>query len=644
MSLVPLDPAGTVRLTFEKEQGRGGPDPELLILEAAATAHDLPKVAVHVARGLVKAGPTLGAEAQVDVALLALATLIDSRQGSTRTPLNPAHFARLYPSLPSGRITRALEWAQGPDTAGVIGINAPLCLEAGFLYLGRARRLEERAAQRLRARLGPLPAPAGVEGALAEIVAHPQHAGGRPLVLSSEQQQAIGATFGQGLSLITGGPGTGKTSVVLGLLRTLVRLGVAPNELAISAPTGKAAQRLTQALTRGLSTLTPPLSTADQALQALLPQPQTLHRLLGYSPSQRRFLRHPQNPLPERFVIVDESSMIGLELMEQLLSALAPGTRLILLGDAEQLPSVEAGAVFRDLVELGIGVTRLTESYRMRADDAEGQKVLQAAQAIQAGVGPELYEGRVVLRRTPKDLALSGVELLHGTDPRRTRDQFLELWLRQANLQTPRLEHLSRRPYLFRGGRFRPEDEDALTALLDHHQKQQILTITRGDNTPTGAGAINQGLHRRWLERMALSPGLRFAPGEPVIALSNDYQRGLYNGDLGVVVTVAVDREAAEPMAVFPVAGGFIPHALYALGDEVELAHALTVHKAQGSEYERIALFLPEQDLPLLTREILYTALTRAKKAATFVGDPDLLLLGASRVIRREVGLKERLR
>lgn len=644
MSLVPLDPAGTVRLTFERERGRGAPDPELSILEATAAAHDLPKIAVHVARGLVKAGPHLNAEAQADLALLALATLIDSRQGSTRTPLSPAHFARLYPSLPPARIARALAWIRGPETAGVIGDNAPLCLEAGFLYLGRARRLEVLAAERLRVRLGPLSAPAGVAEAVAEIVAHPQHTRGGPLVLSAEQLRAISATFEQGLSLITGGPGTGKTSVVLGLLRTLVRLGVAPNELAISAPTGKAAQRLTQALTQGLSTLVAPLSAPDQALQALLPKPQTLHRLLGYSPSQRRFLRHPQNPLAERFVIVDESSMVGLELMEQLLSALAPGSRLILLGDAEQLPSVEAGAVFRDLVELGLGVTRLTESYRMRADDAEGQKVLRAAQAIQAGAGPELYRERVALRRTPKDLALSGVELLHGTDPRRTRDAFLELWLKQANLQTPRLEHLSRRAYLFRGGRFRPEDEEALTALLEHHQRQQILTITRGDHPPTGAGAINQALHRRWLERMALPPGLRFAPGEPVIALSNDYQRGLYNGDLGVVVTVAVDREAAEPMAVFPVAGGFIPHALYALGEEVELAHALTVHKAQGSEYERIALFLPEQDLPLLTREILYTALTRAKKAATFVGDPDLLLLGAGRVIAREVGLKERLR
>lgn len=644
MSLVSLDPAGTVRLTFEREQGRGGPDPELLILEAAAVAHDLPKVAVHLARGLVRAQPQLAEEARADVALLALATLIDSRQGSTRTPLEPDHLARIFPGLPPARIARVIAWAQGPETTGVIGDHAPLGLEDGFLYLSRARRLEERAAQRLRDRRGLLSAPTGVAEALAEIVAHPQHIGGRPLVLSAEQLRAISATFEQGLSLITGGPGTGKTSVVLGLLRTLVRLGVAPNELAISAPTGKAAQRLTQALTRGLATLQAPLSAADQALAALLPQPQTLHRLLGYSPSQRRFLRHPQNPLPERFVIVDESSMIGLELMEQLLSALAPGTRLILLGDADQLPSVEAGAVFRDLVELGVGVTRLTESYRMRADDAEGRKVLEAALAIQAGVGPDLYPTKVVLRRAPNALALSGVELVHGVDPRRTRDNFLEIWLRQANLQTPRLEHLSRRPYLFRAGRFRPEDEEALTALLEHHQKQQILAITRGDNTPTGAGAINQALHRRWLERLGLSPGLRFAPGEPVIALSNDYQRGLYNGDLGVVVTVAVDREAAEPMAVFPVAGGFIPHALYALGDEVELAHALTVHKAQGSEYERIALFLPEQDLPLLSREILYTALTRAKKAATFVGDPDLLLLGAGRVIRREVGLKERLR
>lgn len=640
----PLSPTGTVRHLFELERRSASPDLELDVLLAAAVAHDLPKVAVQLARALAKATPNAPAEERDDLALLGLAALIDARQGSTRTPLTVPHLAALYPTLPIARLSRALSAVASPRLAGALGVGAPLHVEGTHLYLGRALRLERDAAQRLSTRLLPRPAPEGLERALAEVLASPAMTpGGGPITLTEEQQAAIRGVFTQPLCLITGGPGTGKTSVVLGLLRTLVRLGASPHELALAAPTGKAAQRMSQALRQGLSGLSQPLAAPDQALLELTPTPLTLHRLLGYSPSQQTFQHHPHHPLPARWVVVDEGSMVGLELFDRLLAALSPEAHLILLGDADQLPSVEAGAVFRDLVQLGRGVSRLTYSHRMRSDDPAGKKILEAAQVIQAGVGPELFTERVPIKTTAQALTDSGVELLLGRDPRRTRDEFLDRWLRQAEAEAPTLDHWSRRTYLYRGGHFRDEDQAALRGLLAHHQKRQILTITRGDATPTGAAALNQAIHRRWLERRDLSPSLRFAPGEVVIALRNDYARGLYNGDVGVVVTVAVDREVAEPMAVFPVEGGFIPHGLYALGDSVELAHALTVHKAQGSEYESVAIFLPEEDLPLLTKELLYTALTRAKRSVVFVGDSELLLTGATRVVERHVGLRERL-
>src|SRR5581483_10257455 len=173
---------------------------------------------------------------------------------------------------------------------------------------------------------------------------------GRPLRLDREQQWALGAALSRPLTVISGGPGTGKTSLVLTLLRCLVRLGHAPERIALAAPTGRAAQRLGDALRAGLSRL-PAADAPDARLSAV--SAGTLHQLLGYRPSRNLFTRHPENPVPADVVVVDEVSMVGLVLMAQLLQALAPGTRLVLLGDKDQLPSVDAGAVLASLVPDG---------------------------------------------------------------------------------------------------------------------------------------------------------------------------------------------------------------------------------------------------------------------------------------------------
>ena len=439
--------------------------------------------------------------------------------------------------------------------------------------------------------------------------------------------------LGRGLAVVSGGPGTGKTTIALALARGFVRLGVPASELALAAPTGKAANRLQESFQAGLAALPAP-SAQDRTLQSACPPAQTLHRLLGYSPSTGRFGHHQNHRLAARAVIVDEGSMIDLTLMDRLLRALRDDAVLVLMGDADQLPSVDAGAVFRDLGDLAV---RLGRSFRTDQTQAAGRRISECAAAVRAGDGGRLLS-LLTPRSTTAELALDGVELVPGKE----REAVLERWYHDRIAALPEWKQLIEHEYVLGPEGFSPEDDDRLTRLHAQFARQRVLCVTR--ERPTGANPVNAFLHG-----LCAGPGGELLPGEPVLVLHNDYQRGLWNGDQGVILSVVQPGDAARSMAVFRLstpaasASRWLAVSPNTLAEGLSLAYALTVHKAQGSEHDQVLLLLPDAPLPLLTRELLYTALTRARHAVVICGSADVLAAGAATSLTRSSGLAEKL-
>ncbi len=555
-----------------------------------------------------------------------------------------------------------------PALVGAPGDRRPLIVDRGWLYSQKLHAHEASFAAALRARLEAAPAPAFPPGqlddALDALRARPAVVGGEAVVLSPEQETAVRRAAAAPFTVVSGGPGTGKTSIVVSILRLLARLGVEPAQVALAAPTGKAAHRMTEAVQRALRAIADP-APEDARLAAAVPEGRTLHRLLGFSPGRGAFLAHPGNPLEHRVVIVDEASMIDMVLMEHLVRAVRPDARLVLLGDADQLPSVAAGAVLRDLVPrdgaahaaLDACAVRLTRSYRMDDRDPQGAAILTFARRVNAPEAPdadaapdadgasEAWRAALTVRRGVPSLTFSGVEWLVGADPE-ALDALLARW--HAERVEP-LRPLARERYRWSQatGSFADDERPALERLFAGLEAGRLLCFTHGSRG--GTRHVNAALHRLVLRARGLE-GARgerahdLVAGDPLIVLENDHDRGLWNGDQGVALWVTVDA-APRPrlMAVFRRAAGFVAFHLELLRDRVQRCHAMTVHKAQGSEFDHVAVVLPDHDGPLVTREVLYTAVTRARRSVTLVGQDDVLARAVGRRTARFTGVRERL-
>jgi len=511
--------------------------------------------------------------------------------------------------------------ATSEPLVGGFPTGRPLVLDGDYLYAQRAHASEGRIvaalAQRLR-RPGPYPK-ADIVAALADVVA----AG--PGVPSDEQRAAIVAALGRFLGIITGGPGTGKTTTALALVRTLVRLGASPASIALCAPTGKAASRLEEGFRNRLATLAqPPL--ADQTLLAQCPPAQTLHRLLGSVPRIGGSFATATHLLPYRVIVVDESSMIDLVLMDRLLGALATDAVLILLGDADQLPSVSAGAVFRDISG---HAARLVRGFRTDDAHSAGRQLAALTAGVRAGqAGPCL--ALCVARAQPELLHHQGVELVASD----RRDQLLRRYHRRLfsdRTMQADMEHL----YRFDGGAFDAAETQRLETLTTRLARTRVLAITR--QRPTGVERANAFLHDLH------GGGPAFLPGEPVLMLRNDYERGLWNGDQGVAVRVQRPGHPSAIAIVFRSRTGWLPVDPSAVGEAFSLAFALTVHKSQGSEFDEVILLLPDSPSPLSNRELLYTAVSRARRSFILCGAPQAFEAGIKTSENRSSGIAERL-
>lgn len=418
-----------------------------------------------------------------------------------------------------------------------------------------------------------------------------------------EQRAAAEIVLSQAVTVLTGGPGTGKTTTVARLLALLTEQadlsGTAALRIAMAAPTGKAAARLTEAVAAQVGEL----DTRDRERLAGL-RAVTLHRLLGSRPDTSvRFRHHRGNRLPHDVIVVDETSMVSLTMMARLLEAVRPDARLILVGDPDQLASVDAGAVLADLAD-GLASRADRRVAALRTSHRFGESIGALADAIRTGDGDEVI-----------GLLRAGGAHIEWIDHEDPTEQLRSILLPQA---------LRVREAAVLGA-----DAAALEALGAH----RLLCAHR--DGPHGVSHWNRQVHRWLTEETGQPVWAEWYAGRPLLVTANDYGLRLFNGDTGVVVARPAGLRAV-------IAGAGADFATSRLAD-VETMYAMTIHKSQGSQAGEVTVLLPAQDSRLLTRELFYTAVTRAKAKVRVVGPETSVRAAISRRAVRATGLRQRL-
>lgn len=421
----------------------------------------------------------------------------------------------------------------------------------------------------------------------------------------AEQRGAAQLALSRALTVLTGGPGTGKTTTVarlLALLAEQAELDGKPRlRIALAAPTGKAAARLLEAVQLEVDALA---NVDRERLPALAAT--TLHRLLGSRPdTSSRFRHNRENRLPHDVIVVDETSMVSLTMMARLLEAVRPDSRLLLVGDPDQLASVEAGAVLADLVE---GLTAVVDSpvATLVTPHRFGESIGALADAIRDG------DADAAVR-----VLAAGGEHIEWVDVHQPAEVLRKVLVPHA---------LRLREAAVLG------DADAALKTLEQHRL--LCAHRRG---PYGVAYWNRQVERWLSEQTDMPLWADWYVGRPVLVTANDYGLGLYNGDTGVAVLRDGGLRAAMATSAGPV-----QFATGRLAD-VETMHAMTIHKSQGSQAVEITVLLPPTDSRLLTRELLYTAVTRAREKVRLVGSADQLRAAVTRRAIRATGLSRRL-
>lgn len=611
------------------------PDP-VAILHASGFLTDLDR---HFARLMTQLA---GAASTPELALAAALASHASGQGDICVNLRQwgRRWLAVAGATPAFTPPPTAEWLaqlRASPVVGRPGQRQPLVLNPrGRLYLYRYWDYEQRLAEELLRRAGADTPPVDTARLHEELARlFPRH----PHLVGPDWQKVAAAVAAlKRLCIISGGPGTGKTSTVLRILALLTgQCGAQPVRIALAAPTGKAAARLQEAIRAAK----PLLGLAPERLAQIPEEASTLHRLLGARPDSVYFRYHRANPLAVDVLVVDEVSMVGLALLAKTVDALPPTARLILLGDKDQLASVEAGAALGDLC---FGGGRFSPEFRARLATLTGETLPRSRR-----IPPPLADAIVLLRHSYRFAATSGIGALARAVNGGKATEAVVL-LRDApheDIAWQTLTEAADVPAQLAGpvaAGFAPylqaaRDGAGPLEVFAYFNQFRVLTALR--DGPFGVAALNGCCEAALRAQGLIQSRQDWYLGRPVMIVRNDYNLRLFNGDIGITLP---DPDQPERMRVFFLGSdgalrGFAPARL----PEHETVYAMTVHKSQGSEFDRVQVVMPNAPSPVLSRELVYTALTRAKQHAAFHGVAMVFAGAIERRKRRSSGLRDRL-
>lgn len=453
------------------------------------------------------------------------------------------------------------------------------------------------------------------------------------------QQVAVAVAMLHRVAIISGGPGTGKTTTIAKLLAILLDVYRLQNpdkplRIALAAPTGKAAARLTESLGKAVQHL--PLT---DEIKAILPQEAfTLHRLLGVKANSQSFRHNADNPLLFDLVIIDEASMLDISMMARVIEALSPQTRLILLGDHEQLSSVEAGAILGELCAFG------RQGYSQACCDEIAS--LTNCRLTADPAATSLSDILCFLRKSYRFNAESGIGLLAQAINQQEMKSVNKII--QSDFTDLTVEFVTSQDYEAVLNRCTKQYHDyfkhlkqfTVEQILEQLLEFQLLAVVRkGD---FGVEGLNKHIEKRLIKQGLIEslPGALWFAGQPIMIRQNHYELGLYNGDVGVILT---EPQSGRLRAYFRLANGQITSFSPTRLPQYDTAFAITVHQSQGSEFSRVLLILPEQSTALLTKELIYTAITRAKDQLILVTHQHAFEQAIQTVTKRISGLRQQL-
>ena len=463
------------------------------------------------------------------------------------------------------------------------------------------------------------------------------------------QKIAAAMAVMKGFCVISGGPGTGKTHTVAKILALLLEQPrpVTPR-IKLAAPTGKAASKLGESLRSAGTTL----DCSSEIRDAIPQEATTIHRLLQTRPGNRDFGYNEEKRLPVDILIVDEASMIDLALMSQLIQALPDRARLILLGDKDQLASVEAGSVLGDICDRS-NVHPLSSGFREKVEDLTGQKIMNGDQ--KTGSRSCLRDNIVQLVKSYRFDAKSGIGALSRAVNAGNEDMAIQIlrsstdsnvrWIQVGSAAD--LYHRLRDTVLL-GYRAYLKVDQPIKALETFGRFRILCAVRKG---PYGVESVNRYSEQILKEHSLIRPPLPDAGGwyhgRPVMITQNDYQLGLYNGDIGLALNdFASPHDQVEGQRIRLILndadGNRRSFPVYRIGS-CETVYAMTVHKSQGSEFDDVHIVLPDRDSPVLSRELIYTAITRARQRVCIWGTEKVLRSAIGRSIRRTSGLRDAL-